>query len=826
MDADDSPDPTRRGNPDRLLLAGRRGDPVPLRGADLSGLDRGPGGAALDRRSGTDLTRPQVRDWRLAGWLLAATLTALAAFGISRLRFDDDLQALVRDGSAQLDLVDEIADVFGPPDRDCIVRAAARSGDIFDAESLTALESLAGRLRGIEGVDEVRSIFDIRRQGTAGVVLPVIPRTSDPLDAESLARAKARASGHPLVAGHLLSADASSSLLLVQLSATADRPPASSAVVARIEAVLAESAPAEGPLALELTGLPALREQATRALRHDMLMFNSIGLVLAVMLSAVVARSLRSTVVASLPPFVGAIWALGTLGLLGAPVNILTSVVPSLALVVGTCDSIHFIEDMRRSARRGLDPLAASSGAIRRIGMACGLTSIVTAIGFASLAVARIEAVRTFGIAAAIGALASFMAVTLLTPLIASTRFCSGLRLGRSSPLAGRVANVLAALSVRHARPLVVVACSLTAALAFVGSGLDADTRIIDSLPSGAPASQALARVDAEFGGVMGVDVVVEWPADVDWRDPAVLDALALAEAAVGREAGISRTISLSTVAAGMPPRVRRRLDVDSVSDLVSPESRMALVRARVADLGSRRLEEIYDRVDASLARLEQDRPGWRFRLAGMSVVSARNIRQLVRDLGSSLVVEVLVIGCILAVAFRSPLAGIVSMLPNIFPLVVIAALLVITGRSLDPATVIVFNVCLGLAVDDTVHVLSALTRNRKEGVSIGSAVRRAVSEMGNAVVIGGVVLTVGFAAVTASSVPSLAGFGVLACAAVASATVAELLFLPALLVVTDSVVTRCWPLFRDGIFGGTSPGCRARGTIGAGFLPAPPSSL
>ena len=722
--------------------------------------------------------------------------------------------------------MDEIADVFGPPDRDCIVRAAARSGDIFDAESLTALESLAGRLRGIEGVDDVRSIFDIRRQGTAGVVLPVIPRTSDPLDAESLARAKARASGHPLVAGHLLSADASSSLLLVQLSATADRPPASSAVVARIEAVLAESAPAEGPLALELTGLPALREQATRALRHDMLMFNSIGLVLAVMLSAVVARSLRSTVVASLPPFIGAIWALGTLGLLGAPVNILTSVVPSLALVVGTCDSIHFIEDMRRSARRGLDPLAASSGAIRRIGMACGLTSIVTAIGFASLAVARIEAVRTFGIAAAIGALASFMAVTLLTPLIASTRFCSGLRLGRSSPLAGRVANVLAALSVRHARPLVVVACSLTAALAFVGSGLDADTRIIDSLPSGAPASQALARVDAEFGGVMGVDVVVEWPADVDWRDPAVLDALALAEAAVGREAGISRTISLSTVAAGMPPRVRRRLDVDSVSDLVAPESRMALVRARVADLGSRRLEEIYDRVDASLARLEQDRPGWRFRLAGMSVVSARNIRQLVRDLGSSLVVEVLVIGCILAVAFRSPLAGIVSMLPNIFPLVVIAALLVITGRSLDPATVIVFNVCLGLAVDDTVHVLSALTRNRKEGVSIGSAVRRAVSEMGNAVVIGGVVLTVGFAAVTASSVPSLAGFGVLACAAVASATVAELLFLPALLVVTDSVVTRYWPLFRDGIFGGTSPGCRARGTVGAGFLPAPPNSL
>jgi predicted RND superfamily exporter protein len=228
----------------------------------------------------------------------------------------------------------------------------------------------------------------------------------------------------------------------------------------------------------------------------------------------------------------------------------------------------------------------------------------------------------------------------------------------------------------------------------------------------------------------------------------------------------------------------------------------MAVVRARVTDLGSRRLEGIYDRIDRALASLERDRPGWRFRLAGMSVVSARNIRQLVRDLGSSLVVEVLVIGSILAVAFRSPLAGVVSLIPNVFPLTVIAAILVLTGRSLDPATVIVFNVCLGLAVDDTVHVLSALTRNRREGLSITTTVRRALAETGNAVMIGGVVLTVGFAAVTASSVPSLAGFGLLACAAVISATIAELVFLPALLVVTDDIVTRRWPVFRDGIFG------------------------
>jgi predicted RND superfamily exporter protein len=85
--------------------------------------------------------------------------------------------------------------------------------------------------------------------------------------------------------------------------------------------------------------------------------------------------------------------------------------------------------------------------------------------------------------------------------------------------------------------------------------------------------------------------------------------------------------------------------------------------------------------------------------------------------------------------------------------------------------------------------------------VSVATAVRRAVAEMGNAVVIGGVVLGVGFATVTASSVPSLAAFGLLASAAVIAATVAELVFLPALLVVAESAVRR-WPAYRDRFFG------------------------
>jgi hypothetical protein len=497
---------------------------------------------------------------------------------------------------------------------------------------------------------------------------------------------------------------------------------------------------------------------------------------------------------------------MGILGLFGAPINLLTSVVPSLALVVGTCDSIHFIEDMRRSVRRGTHQIIASSNAIKRVGTACGLTSIVTAVGFASLAAARIEAVRTFGIAAAAGALASFAAVTLLTPLLASTQFCQGLRLGRSWRLASRIAGTLTSFSIRHARPIAAVGLVGTLLLTAIGMQVDADNRVVDSLPRQAASSQALIAVDEEFGGVMGVDVIVRWPEGVSWRSDELLGTLNEVHAILNASDATSRPLSLASVTNSMPPRARARLSADAVDEMIDPDARMAIVRARVRDAGSRQLETVYGNIDKKLSALAVTHDGWRFQLAGMSVISAKNIRQLITDLGGSLLLEVAVIAIILALAFRSPVAGIVSLIPNVFPLAVIAAVLVLTGRSLDPATVIVFNVCLGLAVDDTVHVMAALARNRREGVSVASAMRRAIVETGNPVVLGGLILSVGFAAVTVSSVPSLAGFGRLACAAVAAATVAELILLPAVLVVTDDLLRRSARLGRawkhDPIFG------------------------
>ena len=714
---------------------------------------------------------------------IAITLVSLV--GMSRLRIDDDLRSLLRDRDADFRMVDEIAREFGSPEHEVIIFASAQSETLFTPDAIAALHLLLARLERVDDVERVHSMFSVRRLGRVGILLPVVPNADRDLDTDDLQSIRSRAMNHPLVAGKLLSADSRHTLLLVRLTDDAHDPKVARRILADIHTAL-DSENLRSALTLEVTGLPSLRAEASIALFRDIMVFNVVGIVLAIAFSYWTARRWSAVIVACTPPMVGALWATGLLGLLGVSVNMLTAVVPTLALVVGTCDSVHFIEDVRRRVRRGNDTLTASSAAVGRVGIACGLTSLVTAVGFASLAFARIDAVRSFGIVSALGALASFAAVSTITPLLASTRLGNTLHLGISPRFATQMATRLGNFSIHHERRIVPIGIVATLGCVCVSLFLEADNRIRDSLPRGTPASVALEHMDDSFGGAMGLDVLVRWPASVVWSDPMVLETLEKVHLTLNDYKEISHPLSLATFSGTLSQSSLQRLQPEQLGDFVDPQGRTAIVRSRVTDCGSMRMDIMFGEIEKSLTTLAP--VGWTIDLAGMTVVSARNIRQLILDLSSSLTIEVFVIGIILAVAFRSPLIGIISLLPNMFPLAALAAVLVATGRTLEPANIIVFNVCLGLSVDDTVHLLSSMNHHRRPGISTGTAVRRALYDTGSAVVLGGLVLTAGFATVLASRVPSLSGFGLLAATAVMAATVSELMLLPAILVWADRV--------------------------------------
>ncbi len=166
----------------------------------------------------------------------------------------------------------------------------------------------------------------------------------------------------------------------------------------------------------------------------------------------------------------------------------------------------------------------------------------------------------------------------------------------------------------------------------------------------------------------------------------------------------------------------------------------------------------------------------------------SRDLYQVVVDLAKSLGVASVVIFVVITLVYRSLRIGLISIIPNVFPLVFTGTVLVMMGGALDFASVCAFTVCLGIAVDDTIHFLTRFEKSEES--SLADSIRSTYLGVGTAMVTTTVILVLGFGTALTSELPDHRMFAGMACATIAAALVGDLLFLPAMLV--------CFPAKKD----------------------------
>lgn len=154
----------------------------------------------------------------------------------------------------------------------------------------------------------------------------------------------------------------------------------------------------------------------------------------------------------------------------------------------------------------------------------------------------------------------------------------------------------------------------------------------------------------------------------------------------------------------------------------------------------------------------------------------------MIRDLARSLGAAALFIFLVIGIALRSASLGIISIVPNVFPLAGTGALLALAGAPLQFTSVLVFTVCLGIAVDDTIHFLVHFRREMKTGRDIQAAIRGSIASVGHVMIITTLILIAGLCVLLLSGMPTLRLFGLLSIVALGLALLADLFFLPALL--------------------------------------------
>ena len=494
-------------------------------------------------------------------------------------------------------------------------------------------------------------------------------------------------------------------------------------------------------------------------------------------------------------PCLGVFWTLGLVKLLGVPGNPLAEIVmPVMIAMIGLTDGVHLLVHVRRRRAAGDKPIEAARSSIEKVGLACWLTSLTTAIGFGSLLLAQSDYVQDFGRVCCVGVFIAFLAVVTFIPWVSSTWIGRYIDRGHERDLVGAGVERLRGMINLMLRRRVIVSVgsiALTLGLAVLSLRLTPDNQMKSALPASSQSYRALTFADEHFGGIEFFRAEVFWPEGMKEDDPRVLAAVRDVEALIEKEPLLSRPLSIRTMLASFPgdpddlgtqatflslmPRELRAFFYDS-------PRRQAIVSVRMQDRGIATYTPVFDRLEKGFEALSDEYPGFGFQLDGQPIRISRDLYQIVSDLRSSLGAASAIILVVLGVVYRSARVGLLSVVPNLFPLVVTAALLLATGQTLDMSSVCAFVVCLGIAVDDTIHFLSRFRQELDEDGDVHNAIRRAFLGVGTALVMTTVILCSGFGTMLWSDLPGHRTFAAMACSTIAAAVVGDLVALPALL--------------------------------------------
>lgn len=720
---------------------------------------------------------------------IAVAIMALALVGLVQVRFDSDPRVMFRTNDASFARLEQFQAEFSPDDQDIVVLINGQ--DFFTIPAITALRGFTNELQEDADIKAVTSLLSTRRPGP--FPLPIIPLGE--LDAERLERARTYADESPVVRGHFLSDDGHATLVSLLLNGHDIDVEQLETIDRRVRAA-AEKHLVPAGLRFAMAGHPPLRIAMLKTLRSEVLKFAAIGAVISGIISLVVFRNISAVLIALICPGIGVLWTVGLMGWLGIPIDPLLVVLPTLLFTVGFTDSVHLIYDIRHSLAEGQTRQAAAVAAVRHIGPACLLTVLTTMAGFGSLIVAQTFCVKRFGAACAFGSGVTFVAIQLLLPLLVSSPWGEWLRGGTRTKSASWTGGSLYRRLLRYPRLIAGISLAVTAYCSWTSLDLESDLRWLETLPRDSELVEVTGQVDRQFGGAMFIYPIVEWSPELNLDSPEVDGAIRDIHEAIDKQELLRNPLSIVSLVDSISrpdevvdsARKLERVPAAMLRLLYRPDLRKTAISVHVPDVGAARLAPEFAKLEEQLRKIEQAHPGVKISLTGTVMVAAHNVYRIIGDLGWSLTLASGIIFAMMTLVFRSLFLGILTVIPNIFPQAITAALLVWWGEPLTITTVLTFSLCLGLSVDDTVHFLLRYQEERKAGRSAYDAALHAFSIAGSPMLATSLVLIGGFAAMTISVMPGVQQFATLCCVTLISALVGDLVMLPAILL--------CFPRF------------------------------
>ena len=556
------------------------------------------------------------------------------------------------------------------------------------------------------------------------------------------------------------------------------------------------------------SGMPYIRTLNSQNIIDEIGMFIGAAVIVTSIIFFFFFRSYRATFISMITVIIGVLWAFGILGLLKYEITVLTALIPPLIIVIGIPNCIFLINKYHQEIKQHGNQAKSLQRVIAKVGNATLMTNVTTASGFATFILTNSQLLKEFGIVASICIIAIFLLCLLIIPIVYS--FMAVPKNKHLNHLNKRWINRFVDWmenKVRHNRIAIYMISIGLLCVSIIGIyNIKISGSLVEDMPKKTEFFKSIRFFEKEYKGIMPLEILVDTKRKKGVMKLATLKRMNELQEYIEEFPEFSQSLSVVDLVKyskqayynGNPeyyqlPNSQERSfilsyaksstkDTNLLKSYVDSTGQFARITTFMKDIGTERFDRIEEDLKAKALKIfPQDRYNVSF--TGKALLFQKGTKYLVKNLIISLSLAILLIALFMAWMFRSFRMILVSLIPNLLPLIITAGLMGFLGVPIKPSTILVFSIAFGISVDDTIHFLA---KYRQELIAnnwkIKKSVYAALRETGVSMFYTSIVLFFGFSVFTISSFGGTVALGALVSVTLVFAMLANLMLLPSLL--------------------------------------------
>ena len=564
----------------------------------------------------------------------------------------------------------------------------------------------------------------------------------------------------------------------------------------------------ETGLNVRVSGMPYIRTLNAKNIKDEMQLFVGGALAITALIFFFFFRSFRATFITLFVVIIGVVWAFGFIGWFGYEITVLSALIPPLIIVIGVPNAVFLINKYQQEIKKHGQQAKALQRVITKIGNATLMTNITTASGFATFVFVDSKLLREFGILASVNIISIFILALLIVPVLYS--FMPLPKKKHLSHLETKwIENVVNWMEkmVKHRRITVYFTTVIIIIVSIIGVyKIRVSGSLIEDMPKSMEFYKDIKFFEKEFGGIMPLEILIDTKKDKGVMKLSVLKKMDKINETIESFPELSKPISVVNLVKyskqayykGNPKYYQlptgqeqsyifaytknSNSDASMLKTFVDSTGRYARITTFMKDIGTDKMDVIQKRLKAVIDK-EFPSEKYSVSITGKALVFIKGTNFLITNLVISLSLAILLIALFMAWMFRSPQMILISLIPNILPLLITAGLMGYFNIPIKPSTILVFSIAFGISVDDTIHFLA---KYRQELLAskwkVKPSVYAALRETGVSMFYTSIVLFFGFLVFTLSSFGGTIALGGLVSVTLLLAMVSNLILLPSLL--------------------------------------------